>query len=31
MGKRQDAALQTRKKIIEAMKELLDEKKGWRN
>ena len=28
MGKRQDAALQTRKKIIEAMKELLDEKKS---
>ena len=28
MGKRQDAALQTRKKIIEAMKELLDEKKA---
>lgn len=27
MGKRQDAALQTRKKIIEAMKELLEEKK----
>lgn len=27
MGKRQDAALQTRKKIIEAMKELLDEKR----